>query len=79
MTGLINRRLSEIAPEEIAALVRFSHQERSQAARDLIAGVIALGVGWFARLIREAGMAAQMGEAPKPYPARAYPRTRLCG
>ena len=78
MTGLTNRRLSEIAPEEIAALVRASHEERSRAARDLMAGVIALGVGWFARLIREAGVAVRMSEAPKPYPARAYPRTRLC-
>jgi hypothetical protein len=75
MTGLTNRRLSEIAPEEITALVRSAHQERARAARD----VLTRGGRWLAGLLREAGLAARLSEAPKPYPARAYPRTRLCG
>jgi hypothetical protein len=75
MAGLTNRRLAEIEPEEIRALMRRAHQERSRAARELIGR----GVRWFARLVRQAGVAARLSEAPRPYPAKAYPRTRLCG
>jgi hypothetical protein len=75
MTGLTNRRLSEIEPEQIRALMRRAHQERSRVARE----VMGTGVRWLAGLLREAGVAARLSEAPKPYPAKAYPRTRLCG
>lgn len=75
MTGLTNRRLSEIEPEEIRALMQWAHQERSRLARE----VMGRGVRWLAGLLREAGVAARLSEAPKPYPAKAYPRTRLCG
>jgi hypothetical protein len=75
MTGLTNRRLSEIEPEEIRALMRWAHQERSRVAREAMGA----GLGWLAGLVREAGVAARLSEAPKPYPAKAYPRTRLCG
>lgn len=75
MTGLMNRRLSEIAPEEIGGLKRQAHQARSQVARDLLGG----GWRWFASLVREAGIAAQLSEAPRPYPASyPVPRSRLC-
>jgi hypothetical protein len=75
MNEWTNRRLSEISPEEITALVRAAHQERAQATRALLAR----GLGWLAGLLREAGVAARLSEAPLPYPARVYPRTRLCG
>jgi len=75
MIGIPNRRLSEIAPEEIAALLRWAHQERSRAVRDGVAAT----VGWLTRLVREAGVAARLSEAPKPYPASAYAKTRQCG
>ena len=75
MTGLTNRRLSEIEPEEIRALMRRAHQERSRLARE----VMGRGVGWLAPLMREAGLSARLSETPKPYPTKAYPRTRLCG
>lgn len=75
MTGLTNRRLSEIEPEEIRALMHWAHQERSRVAR----AAMGTGVRWLAGLVREAGVAARLSEAPKPYPAKAYPRTRLCG
>ena len=63
MTGLMNRRLSEIAPEEIAALKRQAHQARSHVARDRLGE----GWRWLASLVREAGIAAQLSEAPRPY------------
>jgi len=76
MTGLMNRRLGEIAPEEIAALKRQAHQERSEVARELLGA----GWRWLASLVRDAGVAAQLSEAPRPYPARyPVPRSRLCG
>jgi hypothetical protein len=76
MIGLMDRRLSEIAPEEIAALKRQAHQARSQVARELLGA----GWRWFASLVREAGVAAQLNEAPRPYLARyPVPRSRLCG
>jgi hypothetical protein len=75
MTGLTNRRPSEIEPEEIRALMRSAHQERSRVVRE----VLVRGVRWLAGLVREAGLAARLSEAPKPYSAKAYPRTRLCG
>ena len=75
MTGLMNRRLSEIAPEEIAGLKRQAHQARSHVARDLLGE----GWRWLASLVREAGIAAQLSEAPRPYPASyPVPRSRLC-
>jgi len=75
MNGVMNRRLSEIAPEEIAALKRQSHQARS----DLLRALAGAGWRWFAGLVREAGVAAQLSEAPRPYPARyPVPRNRLC-
>ena len=66
------RRLVEITPEDIAALKRRAHLERSQVARELLRG----GFGWLAGLVREAGRAARLSEAPRPYGA---PSTRSCG
>ncbi|HEU0059910.1 MAG TPA: hypothetical protein VFR19_08535 [Hyphomicrobiaceae bacterium] len=75
MSDLTSRRLSEIAPEEIAAIKRRAHLERSQEARALLSA----GVRWLGGLVREAGIAARLGEAPQPYPARyPVPRNRLC-
>jgi len=75
MNGLASRRLSEIAPEEMAAIKRRAHQARSQEAR----GLLNAGVRWLGDLVREAGLAARLGEAPRPYPARyPVPRNRLC-
>jgi hypothetical protein len=55
--------------------MRRAHQERSRVARE----VLGTGVRWLAGLVREAGVAARLSEAPKPFPAKAYPRTRRCG
>jgi len=75
MTGWTNRRLSEITPEDMAAIKREAHQARSQEARELAGR----GLRWVGRLLREAGLAAELGEAPQPYPARyPVPRNRLC-
>jgi hypothetical protein len=67
-----NRRLVEITPQDIVALKRRAHLERSQAARELLGGAF----GWLAGLVREAGRAARLSEAPRPYGA---PSTRSCG
>ena len=75
MTGWTNRRLSEITPEELAAIKRQAHQARSQEARALMGR----GLRWVGSLLREAGLAAELGEAPQPYPATyPVPRNRLC-
>jgi hypothetical protein len=67
-----NRRLVEITPEDIVALKRRAHLERSRVARELLGGAF----GWLAGLVREAGRAARLSEAPRPYGA---PSTRSCG
>jgi hypothetical protein len=67
-----NRRLAEITPEEIAAFKRRAHLERSEVARELLRGAF----GWLAGLVSEAGRAARLSEAPRPYGA---PSTRSCG
>jgi hypothetical protein len=67
-----NWRLAEITPEQIAALKRAAHLERSQVARALLRGAF----GWLAGLVREAGQAARLSEAPRPYGG---PSTRACG
>jgi hypothetical protein len=75
MTGWTNRRLSEITPKDMAAIKRQAHQARSQEARALAGR----GLRWVGGLLREAGLAAELGEAPQPYPARyPVPRNRLC-
>jgi hypothetical protein len=75
MTGSTSRRLSEITPEEFADLKRQAHQARSQAARALLGAAWR----WLAGLVREAGVAARLSEAPRPYPASyPVPRSRLC-
>jgi hypothetical protein len=75
MTGWANRRLSEITAEDMAAIKRRAHQARSQEARELAGR----GLRWVGSLLREAGVAAELGEAPQPYPARyPVPRNRLC-
>jgi hypothetical protein len=75
MIGWTSRRLSEIAPEELAGIKRQAHAARSQAARALLGAAWR----WLAGLVREAGVAARLGEAPRPYPASyPVPRSRLC-
>jgi hypothetical protein len=75
MIGWTSRRLSEIAPEEMAGIKRQAHLARSQAARALLGAAWR----WLAGVVRDAGVAAQLSEAPRPYPARyPVPRNRLC-
>ena len=72
MNTFANRRLAEIAPQEFAALKRQAHLERSRATRALASAALA----WLSQVVREAGCAARLSEAPRPYPS---PRTRACG
>jgi hypothetical protein len=71
MTGLYNARLAELSPEDLHSLKQRAHLERSEAARDLFAS----GFSWLAGVVREAGWAARLSEAPRPY---GEPR-RTCG
>jgi len=72
MNTLTNRRLAQITPQEVAALKRGAHLERSRAAYELLASAF----GWLAGVVQEAGCAARLSEAPRPYRT---PRTGSCG
>jgi hypothetical protein len=72
MNTLTHGRLAQITPQEFAALQRRAHLERSRAARDLVTA----GFRWLSSVVREAGCAARLSEAPRPYGGR---RTRACG
>jgi len=72
MNTLTNRRLAQITPQQVAALKRGAHLERSRAAYKLLASAF----GWLAGVVQEAGCAARLSEAPRPYRT---PRTRSCG
>ena len=71
MDTLINRRLAQITPQELAAFKRRAHLDRSRAARELLASAF----GWLSSLVQEAGFAARLSEAPRPYRAP----SRSCG
>jgi len=72
MNKLTNRRLAQITPQEVAAFKRGAHLDRSRAARELLASAF----GWLSGVVQEAGCAARLSEAPRPYRA---PRSRSCG
>jgi hypothetical protein len=72
MNTLTDRRLAQIGPHELAAFKRGAHLDRSRAARELVASAF----GWLSNVVREAGCAARLSEAPRPYRA---PRSRSCG
>jgi hypothetical protein len=65
MNALSNRTLAEISPETIAALQRQAHLERSRALRAALLAASA----WVRGVVREAGRAARLSEAPRPYPS----------
>ena len=72
MNTLTNGCLTQISPQELAAFKRRAHLDRSLAARELVASAF----GWLSSVVREAGCAARLSEAPRPYRA---PRSRSCG
>jgi hypothetical protein len=72
MNSFHNSRLAEFSPEDLFALKQRGHRERSEAVRDLFAS----GFSWLAGVVREAGRAARLSEAPRPY---GEPRNGGCG
>ena len=72
MNSFHNGRLAELSPEGMLALKQRAHRERSGAVRDLFSS----GFSWLAGVVREAGRAARLSEAPQPY---GEPRSRPCG
>ena len=72
MNSFYNGGLAELSPEHLQALKQQAHRERSEAARELITS----GIAWLAGVVREAGWAARLSEAPRPY---GEPRSRACG
>jgi hypothetical protein len=63
MNSLYDGHLAALSPEDLQAIKRRAHQQRSEAAREIIGA----GIGWLAGVVREAGRAARLSEAPKPY------------
>ena len=63
MNTLIDVRLADIPPQTIAAIKRRAHLERSAA----VAEALTAGFAWVGAVVREAGIAARLSEAPRPY------------